>query len=279
MLAGLHNPLVGIMPLSCTMLSMLDISFMKKTDYIFLAVYIWLALPYAQVEAEEVKIAVASNFIAANREIAPLFEKATGHTARISHGSTGKLYSQIAHGAPFEIFLAADGQHPIKAEAEGLAVPATRFVYARGKLVLWSLRPGLFTDGEHYLKNGSFDHLSLANPKIAPYGMAAEQVMRRLGVLETLTPKLVMGESIAQAFQFTATGNAELGFVALAQIKDWEGEEGTLWQIPIDYHTPIDQVAVLLKKGEGNPAAIAYLEFLKGDVAREVIERYGYGVK
>lgn len=261
------------------MLPVVDISSMKNASFTFLTVFIWLALYFAQVEAEEVKIAVASNFIDANREIARLFEKATGNTTRISHGSTGKLYSQITHGAPFEVFLAADSQRPIKAEAEGLAVPATRFVYARGKLVLWSLKPGLFTDGEHYLKNGSFDHLSLANPKIAPYGLAAKQVMQRLGVLEILTPKLVMGESIAQAFQFTATGNAELGFVALAQIKDWEGEVGTLWQIPADYYTSIDQVAVLLKKGEDNPAAIAYLEFLKSDMAQEVIDRYGYGVK
>ncbi|MES9826709.1 MAG: molybdate ABC transporter substrate-binding protein [Candidatus Thiodiazotropha sp.] len=251
---------------------------MKITNYTFLTVFIWPALPYAQVEAGEVKIAVAANFIDANREIAPLFEKATGHTTRISHGSTGKLFSQIAHGAPFEVFLAADSQRPVKAETEGLAIPATRFIYARGKLVLWSLKPDLFTDGEHYLKNGSFEHLSLANPKTAPYGLAAEQVMRRVGVLETLTPKLVMGESIAQAFQFTATGNAKLGFVALAQIKDWEGDVGTLWQIPADYYAPIDQVAVLLKKGKDNPAAIAYLEFLKSEVAQEVIERYGYGV-
>ncbi|MCG8096543.1 MAG: molybdate ABC transporter substrate-binding protein [Candidatus Thiodiazotropha endolucinida] len=258
---------------------MVNVSFMKISNHTLFAFFIWLVFPYTGADAEEVKIAVASNFIDTTREIAPLFEKATGHTTRISHGSTGKLYSQIAHGAPFEIFMAADSQRPIKAEEEGLAVPATRFVYARGKLVLWSLKPALFTDGERYLKNGFFDHLSLANSKTAPYGLAAEQVMRRLGVLERLRPKLVRGESISQAFQFVATGNAELGFVALAQIKDWEGEEGTLWQIPTDFYAPIDQAAVLLKKGADNPAAIAYLEFLKSDVAREVIERYGYGVE
>ncbi|MES9974708.1 MAG: molybdate ABC transporter substrate-binding protein [Candidatus Thiodiazotropha sp.] len=252
---------------------------MKTAICIILAAIIGLSVPSTRVEAEEVKIAVASNFINANREIARLFEKATGHTTRISYGSTGKLYSQIAHGAPFEVFLAADSQRPVMAEEEELAVPGSRFVYAKGKLVLWSLKPDLFTDADYYLKHGSFDHLALANPKTAPYGLAAEQVMLRMGVQESLTPKLVRGESIAQAFQFTATGSAELGFVALAQIKEWEGEAGTLWLVPPDYYAPIDQVAVLLKKGESNQAAIAYLEFLRSDTARNVIVRYGYGVE
>ncbi|MGD9169924.1 MAG: molybdate ABC transporter substrate-binding protein [Candidatus Thiodiazotropha sp.] len=238
-----------------------------------------LALLGSQVKAEEVKIAVAANFTDATREIAPLFEKATGHKPIISYGSTGKLYSQIEHGAPFELFLAADTERPIKAEQEGLAVPATRFIYAKGKLVLWSIKSDLFESGERYLKRGAFEHLALANPKTAPYGLAAEQVMRHLGVLEQLTPKLVKGDSIAQTFQFAATGNANVAFIALAQIKGWQGDMGTLWEIPDDYYAPIEQAAVLLKKGEHNPAAIAYLEFLKSDEAREVIERYGYGVE
>ncbi|MES9910651.1 MAG: molybdate ABC transporter substrate-binding protein [Candidatus Thiodiazotropha sp.] len=252
---------------------------MKTAIFIILAAIIGLSVPCVRVEAEEVKLAVASNFINANRELARLFEKATGHATRISYGSTGKLYSQIAHGAPFEIFLAADRQRPEMAEEEGLAVPGSRFVYAKGKLVLWSFKSDLFTDADHYLKHGSFDHLALANPKTAPYGLAAEQVMQRMGVQESLAPKLVRGESIAQAFQFAATGSAVLGFIALAQIKEWEGGAGTLWEIPPDYYAPIDQAAVLLKKGEANPAAIAYLEFLRSDTARKVIERYGYGVE
>ncbi|MEW8506446.1 MAG: molybdate ABC transporter substrate-binding protein [Candidatus Thiodiazotropha sp.] len=236
----------------------------------------WILTP---VKAEEVMIAVAANFIDASRELAPLFEQATGYTTRISYGSTGKLYSQIEHGAPFEILLAADTLRPIKAEEEGLAVPGSRFVYAKGRLVLWSLKPGLFNDAERYLSDGAFNHLALANPKTAPYGLAADQVMNRLGLLDGLTPKLVRGESIAQTFQFVATGNAEAGFVALAQIKEWEGEAGTLWEVPADYYAPIDQAAVLLKKGAANPAAIAYLEFIRSDTARKVIERYGYGVE
>ena len=259
------------------MVFMIKIGFMKVTNYYIIAACIVFAQP--RVEAEEVLIAVAANFIDASREIAPLFERVSGHTTRISYGSTGKLYSQIEHGAPFELFLAADTQRPIKAEEEGMAVPGTRFIYAKGKLVLWSVKPGLFNDAEGFLRQGDFDHLALANPKTAPYGLAAQQVMHQLGVLPSLTAKLVRGESIAQAFQFTATGNAELGFVALAQIKTWKGEAGTLWEIPAEYYSPIAQAAVLLKKGEANPAATAYLEFLKSDVAREVIERYGYGVE
>jgi molybdate transport system substrate-binding protein len=252
---------------------------MKTTSITFLSTFIGLTLCHAWVEAAEVKLAVAANFIGANREIAPLFEAATGHTTRISYGSTGKLYSQIEHGAPFELFMAADTQRPIKTEEEGLAVPGTRFIYAKGKLVLWSIKPKLFDDPELFLAQGNFDHLALANPKTAPYGLAAQQVMRQLGLLKTLRPKLVQGDTIAQTFQFTATGNAQAGFVALAQIKAWQGEAGTLWLIPPHYYAPIDQAAVLLKKGEDNPAALAYLDFLKSDAAREVIERYGYGVE
>ncbi|MES9971280.1 MAG: molybdate ABC transporter substrate-binding protein [Candidatus Thiodiazotropha sp.] len=252
---------------------------MRFSIQFFLSTMVALALFETGVEAAEVKLAVAANFIGANREIAPLFEAATGHTTRISYGSTGKLYAQIEHGAPFELFLAADTERPIKAEEEGLAVAGSRFVYAKGKLVLWSARPALFNDAEGFLKQGDFKHIALANPKTAPYGLAAQQVMNQLGVLGSLTPKLVRGESIAQAFQFTATGNAELGFVAMAQIKEWQGEAGTLWEIPSEYYSPIAQAAVLLKKGQTNPAATAYLEFLKSDVAREVIERYGYAVE
>jgi molybdate transport system substrate-binding protein len=251
---------------------------MNLTKSALLNVIAGLSLLSCLADAQEVKIAVAANFTDASREIAPLFEKVTGHTTRISYGSTGKLYSQIEHGAPFELFLAADTQRPIKAEREGLAVPGSRFVYAKGKLVLWSVKPDRFKRGEGFLKKADFDHLALANPKTAPYGLAAEQVMRHFGVFSQLTPKLVKGDSIAQTFQFIATGNADAGFVAFAQIKGWRGNEGTLWEIPADYYAPIEQAAVLLKKGEHNPAATAYLQFLKGDVARKVIQGYGYGI-
>lgn len=244
-----------------------------------LATLIGTALLTTQAPAEEVKIAVAANFTDASKVIAELFEKQSGHTTKISYGSTGKLYSQIEHGAPFEVFLAADTKRPAKAEKEGVAVAGSHFIYAKGRLALWSIRPDLFKDGESFLKSGEFKHIALANPKTAPYGQAAVQVMQQMGVLDKIRPKLVKGDSISQTFQFAATGNADAGFIALAQIEAWEGRSGTLWEIPSDYYMPIDQAAVLLKKGESNPAATDFLAFLKSDEARAVIESYGYGVE
>jgi molybdate transport system substrate-binding protein len=229
--------------------------------------------------AAEVSIAVAANFTDATRQIVPLFEQATGHNVKVSFGSTGKLYAQIENGAPFEVFLAADTKRPIKAEQAGLAVTGSRFVYAQGRLVLWSSKPGLFSDGEAYLKTAGMARLAMANPKTAPYGLAAQQVMEHLGIWSQLQPKLVRGDSIAQTFQFVATGNAEAGFVAYSQVKAWPRTAGSEWVIPAAYYAPINQAAVLLKKGAANPAAQAFLDFLKGDAARKVIARFGYGVE
>jgi len=228
--------------------------------------------------AAEVSVAVAANFTDAARDLAPLFENATGHTAKISFGSTGKLYTQIENGAPFEVFLAADSRRPQKAEAEGLAVPGSRFTYASGKLVLWSANPGLLADAEAWLLQGKH-RLAIANPKTAPYGVAAQQVIVHLGVWESQKRRIVQGDSIAQTFQFVATQNAEAGFVAYSQVKAWKGERGSLWDVPQAYYAPIEQQAVLLKKGENNLAAKAFLEFLKSDAARAVIRGYGYGVE
>lgn len=249
---------------------------MKTPKVIILLV---LAVLGGPASAEEVSIAVAANFIDATRQIAPLFEQATGYTTRISYGSTGKLYSQIENGAPFEIFLAADTKRPMKAEVEGLAVPGSRFTYAKGKLVLWSAKDGQFEEGESYLMAGGFAHIALANPKTAPYGLAAKQVMERLGIWQDLQPRLVRGDSIAQTFQFVATGNAEAGFVAFSQVTGWQGAPGTTWEIPADYYAPIEQAAVLLETGASKSAPQAFLDFLKSDDAREVIERFGYCVK
>lgn len=228
--------------------------------------------------AEEVIVAVAANFTDAARDLAPLFEQVTGHTAKMSFGSTGKLYAQIENGAPYGVFLAADSARPEKAETAGLAVPGSRFTYARGKLVLWSAKAGLFESGEAYLKALRFSRAAIANPKTAPYGLAAQQVMIRLGIWERVQPKLVRGDSIAQTFQFTATGNTEVGLVAHSQVKGWSGDTGTVWEIPDGYYAPIAQQAVLLRKGEDNPAARAFHAFLKSPRARAVIEAYGYGL-
>ena len=238
-----------------------------------------MGLATVTVQSGEVSVAVAANFTDATRDIVPLFEKATGHTTKVSFGSTGKLYSQIEHGAPFEVFLAADSKRPKKAEAEGLAVDGTRFTYAQGKLALWSSKAGVFADGEDYLKQGGFKRAAIANPKTAPYGLAAQQVMEHLEIWQAMQSKLVRGDSIAQTFQFAATGNAEVGFVALSQVKAWKETTGTAWEIPQSYYAPIEQQAVLLKKGGENEAAKDFIDFLKSDQARAVINGYGYGVE
>ena len=237
-----------------------------------------MSLFSAQLSAAEVSVAVAANFTDATRKLAPLFEQASGHRLKISYGSTGKLYAQIEHGAPFEVFLAADTAHPLKAEQAGLAVPGSRFVYARGRLALWSAEKGLFETGEPYLKAGDFAHLAIANPKTAPYGQAARQVLEHLELWPKLQARLVRGDSIAQTFQFVATGNAEAGFVAYSQVKGWQGGAGSVWLVPQDYYQPIEQSAVLLQKGVNSAAAKAFLEFLQSDAAKAVIEGYGYGV-
>ncbi|MBA4795071.1 MAG: molybdate ABC transporter substrate-binding protein [Phenylobacterium sp.] len=221
----------------------------------------------------EVRVAVAANFTEPAQEIARGFEAATGHRAVLSFGSSGQFYAQIANGAPFEVFLSADRERPQKAEAQGLAVAGTRFTYATGRLVLWSRTPGLVT-GQATLARGGFDKLAIADPKTAPYGLAAVETLRKLGLHRRLSPKLVQGASIAQTYQFASAGAAELGFVALSQVAGTRG--GSRWVVPAHLHSPIEQQAVLLKAGADDPAARAFLAYLKSPQARAVIRRYGY---
>jgi molybdate transport system substrate-binding protein len=228
-------------------------------------------------QADEVSVAVAANFTAPMQKIAVDFEKDTGHKVLASFGATGKFYAQIKNGAPFEVLLTADEETPLKLEAEGAAVAGSHFTYAIGRLVLWSAKPGFVDDKGEVLKKANFAHLSLANPKTAPYGAAGLEVMKKLGVLDAIQPKIVQGENIAQAYQFVATGNAELGFVALSQVfKDGKVAEGSAWIIPASLHAPIRQDAVLLDKGKAKPGAEALMKYLKGDKARAVIKSYGY---
>ncbi len=252
---------------------------MNRFRFLSVIVSMFISLNITPLYADQVKVAVAANFTDVARELQPLFKKATGHEAVISFGSTGKLYSQIENGAPFEVFLAADTRRPMKAEKEGLAVPGSRFTYALGKLVLWSATPDLFDDAKTYLAAAKFSRLAMANPKTAPYGLAAEQVLKHMGVYPQVAPKLVRGDSIAQAFQFVATGNAQLGFVAYSQVRAWKDKQGTEWVVPDDHYAPIAQAAVLLKKGEANPAAQAFMAFLRSDTAHKVILDYGYGLE
>ena len=223
--------------------------------------------------AAQTNVAVAANFTEAAKEIAAAFKAKTGDDAVLSFGATGQLYTQITQAAPFEILLSADDERPRKAVADGLAVAGSPFTYAIGKLVLWSKSPGL-VKGEDTLKDATFSKLSICNPQAAPYGEAAVETMRSLKLEDALKPKLVMGANISQAFQFVDSGNAELGFVALSQLTG--KSEGSRWLVPQELYKPIRQDAVLLNKGANNPAAVGFLQFLKGPEAHAIIEKYGY---
>lgn len=236
------------------------------------------ALPFGAA-AGEVLVAVAANFAGPFERIAQQFSATTGHTVKVSSGSTGKFYTQIAAGgAPFELLVAADDETPKRLAAEGHAVPGTAFTYAVGQLVLWSAKPGFVDAQGAVLKSAAVRRVAIANPKVAPYGAAAMEVIRALGLADTLAPKLVTGESISQAYQFAATGNAELGFVALSQVTvPGKAPEGSFWKVPNTLYGEIRQDAVLLKAGAANPAAKALLDFLKSAPAKAVIASYGYG--
>jgi len=223
--------------------------------------------------AGSTNVAVAANFTDAVKEIAAKFKARTGHDAVLSFGASGQFYTQIKEGAPFQILLSADDERPKKLIDDGLAVPESRFTYAIGKLVLWSKDASL-VKGEETLQANAFNKLSIANPTAAPYGAAAVETLKALKLYDAVQPKIVMGNTISQAFQFVDTGNAELGFVALAQLMPNAG--GSRWMVPQNLYGEIRQDAVLLKSGANNEAAIAFLAFLKGTEAREVIERFGY---
>ncbi len=227
--------------------------------------------------AADIRVAVAANFASPMKDIASAFESHTGHKVLLTPGATGKFYAQISNGAPFEIFLSADDETPAKLEKEGRAVAGSRFTYAIGRLILWSPKESVVTDSADVLTSGSFRFLAIANPKVAPYGMAAVQTMQKLGVLTRLEPKVVQGENIAQAHQFVTSGNADLGFVALAQV--WHNgklKSGSGWVVPESYHDPLRQDAVLLEQGRNSDAAKALMSFMKSDKAREIMAAYGY---
>lgn len=228
-------------------------------------------------QADEVQVAVAANFTAPIQAIAADFEKDTGHKLIAAYGATGQFYTQIKNGAPFEVFLSADDTTPEKLEREGDTVKGSRFTYAVGTLALWSAKDGYVDTKGEVLKKNEYQHLSIANPKTAPYGLAATQVLEKLKLTEATKAKIVEGQNITQAYQFVSTGNAELGFVALSQIyKEGKVTSGSAWIVPASLHDPIKQDAVILDKGKDNVAAKALVEYLKGPKAAAVIKSYGY---
>lgn len=245
-----------------------------KTFTSFLAAGLLLAATVAR--ADDIPVAVAANFTAPFNKIAPDFEKETGHKLVASFGSTGKFYAQIRNGAPFEVLLAADDETPVKLVKENAAVAGSSFSYAVGKLVLWSAKPGVVDDKGAVLKGAAFERLAIADPRLAPYGAAGVEVMKKLGVYDAVAPKLVTGETIAQTYQFVASGNAQLGFVALSQVLKDGKVEGSAWIVPADLYAPIRQDAVLLNPGKDKAGPVALLKYLQGAKAQAVIKSYGY---
>jgi molybdate transport system substrate-binding protein len=236
-----------------------------------------LILAAGRVQADTALIAVAANFAKPAERLIQAFAAESGHEIEVSAGSTGTLAAQIRNGAPFTLFLSADERRPEELEAEGLAVAGSRFTYAVGKLVLWGPDPRwVVLDPAASLTNPELTHLAIANPEVAPYGRAAQEALTALGVWDAVQAKLVRGEDVAQAYQFVASGNAELGFLALSQVLD---QSGSRWEVPQDLYGPIRQQAVLLKPGEGSAAAEAFLDYLRSEPAREIIRAAGYGVE
>ncbi|WP_250455241.1 molybdate ABC transporter substrate-binding protein [Caballeronia sp. ATUFL_M2_KS44] len=248
-----------------------------KKGFIRTMLSVALGMACASAFAGEVQVAVAANFTAPVQAIAADFEKDTGNKVVASYGATGQFYAQIKNGAPFEVFLAADDTTPAKLENEGMTVPGSRFTYATGALALWSAKDGYVDANGDVLKKNAFTHLAIANPKAAPYGLAATQALEKLGLTQAVSSKIVEGQNISQAQQFIATGNAELGFVALSQIyKNGKITSGSAWIVPASLHEPIKQDAVILEKGKDNPVAKQFTDYLKGPKAAAVIKSFGY---
>jgi molybdate transport system substrate-binding protein len=232
-----------------------------------------LTLLSAPACADELRVAAASNFRAAADELAKRFEVLGGHDVVLVFGSTGKHFAQIVNGAPYDVFLAADSERPRRLEEAGVGIPGTRFTYATGRLALWSIDPELVEAGGEVLQTGRFRHFAIANPALAPYGRAAKQTLQTLGVWQAIEPKLVMGENVAQAFQFVGSGNAQLGLVAWPQVLQFD--RGSWWRIPASAHEPIEQQALQLTDAS---AATAFIDFLQSELAMDVIRSHGYGV-
>lgn len=249
-------------------------SFMKKISLLGI-----LLLQTPLLYAEELTIAVAANFTSTMNAIIRSFEAQTEHTVRLSSGSSGQIYAQIVNGAPFDIFFSADQEKPAVLENTHLSVPGSRFTYAIGTLVLWSKSEGLDLENGRILFSNHYRKLAIANPQLAPYGLAARQTLEYLGAYEAAEEKLVFGQNIAQTYQFIETGNADLGFVALSQILD-DGDlaSGSSWIVPAGFYSRINQDAILLRRAENNPAALDFLVFINSPVAAEIITQQGYGL-
>ncbi|MCY4195835.1 MAG: molybdate ABC transporter substrate-binding protein [Rhodobacteraceae bacterium] len=245
---------------------------------LFLPALLSVMLMTASLKADVARIAVAANFANVIKELEHRFENATDYRVSIVTGSTGKLYAQIVNGAPYEVFLSADAWRPRLLEQGAFAIPGTRFTYAIGQLVIWSLQP--LPDGKDLaalLTNATVRRIAVPNPELAPFGFAALEVINHLDIADDIAAKLVFAENVGQSFAFVATGNADLGFVAKANILFLpDAQRGHFREVPTDLHLAIRQDAVTLKSAADNEAALAFVEFLRSQEARAVIARYGY---
>lgn len=231
------------------------------------------------VSADEFNLAVATNFHDTAKKLVNLFEQRTGHKAIITADSTGKLHNQVKEkSAAFDVFLSADVETPQLIEKEGLGIANTRFSYAIGKLVLWSPQEGLVDARGEILQKGEFQHLSIPDPQVGPYGVIAQETMKNLNVWEKLQSKLLLHENMTETYQTIKTGKAQLGFVALSMLNPNQKIAGSFWVVPTNLYTPIEQQVILLQRGKDNKAALAFLDFLKTPRARNTIESYGYGL-
>ena len=246
---------------------------LKKIQFLLL----FLSFDFHNSHSEELLVAVSSNFVAPAKELSQEFSRITAHNVILSFGSTGKLYAQITHGAPYQVFLAADQESPSRLVSEGLAERSSQFTYALGRIVLYC--PTLEADQkpEEVLKSNGFTRLAIANPNTAPYGRAAMEVLQNLGIFKNLSTRIIQGNNIAQTFQFVSTGNAELGFVSGSQVINIDPD--LYWTIPLNLYSPIKQDAVLLHKGLDKKAAREFLEFLNSDPARKIIQSFGYDLE
>ncbi len=245
--------------------------------YLFSAVSLCLLLS-GEVVADQVNIAVASNFITTLRQLASSFEERSGHTLRISSASTGKLYAQISHGAPFDLFLSADEARPARLVQEGKAVASSQTTYALGQLVFWSPKNRANDDAIALLKSTAIKRIAIANPKTAPYGLAAQSVLNKLDLWQHSNIKRVRGENISQTFQFVISGAVDGGFVALSQTHAGL-QEGLVWQVPADYYAPIKQQVVLLNRAAKNRAALSFLTFILSGDGQKIIQQSGYAIE
>lgn len=236
-----------------------------------LALLLCLCLASASAWSETARVAVAANFAGVAKQLAAQFAKSTGNRIELVRGSTGKLYAQIEHGAPYDVFLAADVRRPTLLEKDGHAKAGSRFTYAIGQLALW--QPGGMHAHDTLLQTGQWERLAIANPKLAPYGLAARQTLEKLKLWQTAKGRLVEGENISQAYQFVSSGAADLGFIALSHARANHLPDSALWIVPNSFHAPIEQQAVRLTD---NPAGRDFLTFLRSAQARPIIEAAGY---